>query len=118
MKKSLRGLLKRFEMKGKHYRVGWNKSASAALAKLFNIDPNQVFKRSKYLLSTDPYAQTYGVAESPGFEFNGHSWTLIHNVILIYHVSEEENTVLVEACYYANTKESHEVFWGIDPEDE
>lgn len=105
-------------MPDKLYHVGWNEVASTALAKLFNIDPYKVFKRSKQLLSLNPYKQAHGVADYPGFEFNGYYWTLIHNVIVLYRVSDEKKTVFIEACFFANTELSHEIFWDIDPSKE
>lgn len=105
-------------MKDNHYHVSWNKEASAAIAKLFNIEPNQIFKRSKALLSQNPYQVANGVAKYPGFEFNGYYWVLINNVIVLYWIVESKQQVFVDACFFANTEQSHEIFWGIDPDDE
>lgn len=40
------------------------------------------------------------------------------NVIMLYLISEENLEVHVDACFFANTGLSHEIFWGIDPDDE
>jgi hypothetical protein len=105
-------------MEDRRFRVIWERTALNRLGKLFNIDHDRVYKRSKILLSLRSYRQTKNVANYSGFEYNGYLWALIHNAIIIYRVSEEKESVFVESCYYANTEASHEIFWGIDPEDE
>lgn len=64
--------------KQKKYEVRWSKTAALALSKLFNIDHETVFIRSLTLLSGDPKAKAYGVANFPKFRFNGYYWTLIN----------------------------------------
>lgn len=106
------------EMENKRFHVIWERTALERLGKLFNIDHEKVYKRSKFLLSLPSYRQTENVADYPGFEYNGYLWLIIHNVIVVYRVSEKEESVFVEACFYANTQTSHEIFWGIDPDAE
>lgn len=102
-------------MVNKRFSVVWERNALDRLGKLFNVDHEKVYTRSKLILSLNYYSDPIHVAEYSGFGFNGYSWVLIHNVIIIYRVSEERETVFVEACYFANTELSHEIFWGIDP---
>lgn len=102
-------------MEIKRYKVIWERNALTRLGKLFNVDHEKVYIRSKFILSFNYYQNPLNVAEYPGFEFNGYLWILIHNVIVIYRISEEKESVFVEACYFANTELSHEIFWGIDP---
>lgn len=85
---------------------------------LFNINHDQVYRRSKHLLAQNPYLQAYGIADFPGFAFNGYYWTLINNVVVVYRISQSEEKVFIDACYYANTEQSAEIFWDIDPNDE
>lgn len=107
-------------MAGKRYRVQWVSYARVALANLtqFKVDSNSVFKRSKYVLSVEPENKSFGVIYHPGFEFNGYHWILMGNVIILYQILEDELEVNVDACFFANTAFSHEIFWGIDPEDD
>lgn len=100
------------------YRVLWTRPALKALAKLFNISHNDIFKRSQLILCRDPYKQSDGVADYPDFKYNVYCWILIHNVILIYTVSDAKAVVRVRACYFANTEVSHQIFWGIEPDEE
>ncbi|MFC7394013.1 hypothetical protein [Scopulibacillus cellulosilyticus] len=100
------------------FRVTWERTALRNLGKFFNIDYEKVYFRTKLLLSHNPYELAEGVADYPGFEFNGYFWTLINNVIIVYRILKEKEQVLVEACYYANTEISHQIFWGINPEEE
>jgi mRNA-degrading endonuclease RelE of RelBE toxin-antitoxin system len=100
------------------YKVAWSKTASRNLAKLYNIDPQKVFFKSKYLLSHYPHQKAFDIVNFPGFDFNGYYWTLIHNVVIIYRVLDFQKRVLIDAIYFANTEESAELFWGIQPEDE
>ncbi|GEM_PF-2509421 len=107
-------------MRGKPnlYRVSWTQPALKALAKLFNVSHNDVFKRSKLILSRNPQQQAEGVADHPNFKYDGYYWVLIHNVILVYTVSEIKELVRIRACYFANTEASHQIFWGIEPEED
>lgn len=100
------------------YRVSFTQPALTALSKLFNINHNDVFTRSQTLLSLNPHDQADGVTDYLDFKYNGLLWKIIGNVILIYSVTEKDKRVRVRACYFANTKESHQTFWGIEPEDE
>jgi len=68
--------------------------------------------------SVKPDEKSYGVIDHPGFEFNGYHWILIGNAIILYQISEDSKEVNVDACFFANTGRSHEIFWGIDPEDD
>jgi hypothetical protein len=104
----------------KDYRVVWTTYARVALARMkkFKVDPMNVFRRSKAILSIDPDSKSYGISDFPGFEFNGYSWTLIGNVLILYTVDKQVQEVHVDACYFANTGLSHHIFWGIDPDEE
>ncbi|MDQ0191889.1 hypothetical protein [Paenibacillus wynnii] len=107
-------------MKNNSYKVLWTTYARVALARMkeFKVDPMNVFRRSKAILSEEPNYKAYGISDFPGFEFNGYFWTMIGNVVIIYKVDEDLREVHVDACYFANTGLSHYVFWGIDPDDE
>lgn len=105
-------------MDNRRFQVIWERTALVQLGILFNINHEKVYRRSKFLLSLYEYRHTKNVADYPGFEYNGYLWTMIHNVIVVYRVSNKNESVFVEACYYANTEISHEIFWGIDPDDE
>ncbi|WP_017754494.1 type II toxin-antitoxin system RelE/ParE family toxin [Calidifontibacillus oryziterrae] len=105
-------------MEGKNYRVVWSKKAIQALGRLFNINHRIVFNRSKILLSHSLETQAEGIADFPEFKFNGYYWTLINNVIIVYKVVDEENSVFIQACYFANTEQSHYIFYKIEPEKE
>ncbi|OMF18533.1 hypothetical protein BK133_30410 [Paenibacillus sp. FSL H8-0548] len=100
------------------YRVLWTQPALKALAKLFNVSHNDVFNRSKLILSQDPHQQADGVTDYSDFKYNGYYWVLLHNVVLIYTISETKEAVRIRACYFANTESSHQIFWGIEPEEE
>lgn len=100
------------------YRVGWSRAATKSLSKLFNVDYKSVFTKSTFLLSTDPRKKAYGVTDYSGFNYNGYYWVLINNVVIVYKVSDEQRRVFIEACCYANTEESAQVFWGIEPDEE
>lgn len=102
----------------KRYRVSFARPALKALSKLFNINHDDVFIRSQTLLSLNPQDQSDGITDYPDFKYNGLLWKNIGNVILIYSVSEKSKLVFIRACYFANTKESHQTFWGIEPDDE
>ncbi|QQK75036.1 hypothetical protein HUG15_05085 [Salicibibacter cibarius] len=104
------------------YEVIWIDRARIKLAEMskFNIDPNLVFRRSLSLLSKDPKKVAYDLVNTDndvGYEFNGYYWILINNVIVIYEVLDNENKVLVDASFFANTAWAHYVFWHIEPED-
>lgn len=85
-------------MENKRLNVVWERTALVGLGKLFNIDHEKVYKRSKYLLSDPAFHQTENVADYPGFQYNGYFWAIINNVIVVYRIVDEENTVYVEAC--------------------
>jgi hypothetical protein len=100
------------------YEVVWSKSAIRALSKMYNINPRTVFLQSKYILSQLPHKKAYDIVNYPGFDFNGYYWVLIRNVVIIYRISVIHKRVLIDAVYFANTKETAEIFWGIGPDDE
>lgn len=101
------------------YRVLWTSYARVALAKMqpYKVDPMDVFRRSQNVLSYLPEHKAYGISDFSGFEYNGYYWTLIGNVIIIYKVDPELHEVYVDACFFANTAASHQIFWGIEPEE-
>jgi hypothetical protein len=100
------------------YDVVWSKTAIRSLSKLYNINPQTVFLQSKYILSQHPHKKAVGIVNYPGFDFNGYYWILIKNVVLIFRISETYKRILIDAVYFANTKESAQIFWGIEPEEE
>ena len=105
-------------MTDQQYKVVWAQHARVALAKMkkFRIDSNKVFRRSKTILSKNPVEESCGISDFPGFDFNGYYWVLIHNVVVVYAISNNE--VQVDACFFANSGKSAQIFWGIEPEDE
>jgi hypothetical protein len=107
-------------MENKVYKVLWSTYARVNLARMkqYKVDPMNVFRRSKSILTTTPQAKAYGISDFPGYEFNGYYWTLIGNTALIYKINETLLEVHVDACYFANTGLSHYIFWGIDPDGE
>lgn len=107
-------------MENKRYKVLWTSYARVALAKMqpYQIDPMNVFRRIKAILSSQPDHKAYGISDFPGFSFIGYSWTLIGNVVIIYRVDHSLHEVYVDACYFANSGSSHHIFWGIDPDEE
>ncbi|KJB88760.1 hypothetical protein AZ66_05490 [Paenibacillus sp. E194] len=107
-------------MTNRNYRVMWTSYARVALARMkpYKVDPMNVFRRSKDVLCHLPHEKAYGISDFPGFEFNDYYWTLIGNAILIYRIDHNLLHVYVDACFYANNAASHQVFWGIEPEDE
>ncbi|BBH21583.1 hypothetical protein Back11_29280 [Paenibacillus baekrokdamisoli] len=107
-------------MISKHYKVLWSSYARVALAHMqpFKVDAMSIFRRSKSVLSSAPHEKAYGISDFPGFAFNGYSWTLIGNTIVIYKVDHALREVYVDACYFANTGTAHHIFWGIDPDEE
>lgn len=107
-------------MTNKRYKVLWTSYARVALARMqpFKVDAMNVFRRSKAVLTSAPDEKSYGISDFPGFSFNGYSWTLIDNVIIIYKVDHTLQEVHVDACYFANTGTAHHIFWGIDPDEE
>jgi mRNA-degrading endonuclease RelE of RelBE toxin-antitoxin system len=100
------------------YRVAWSNVASRELSKLYNIDPRKVFLKSKYLLSQLPHKKAYNIINDPELDIDGYYWILINNVVIIYRVDEIQKRVLIDAVYFANTKESAQMFWGIEPDEE
>lgn len=102
------------------YKVLWSVHARSTLARmrLYKVDPMNVFRRSKSILSVEPIYKADGISEFVGFEFNGYYWMLIGNIVVIYRVDEEMREVYIDACYFANTELSHYIFWGIDPDTE
>jgi mRNA-degrading endonuclease RelE of RelBE toxin-antitoxin system len=98
------------------YSVSWSRTAVQSLARLFNINHKLVFNKSEIILSFEPRIKAFGVSDSPGYELNGYYWILINNVVLIYRVSDEQKRVFIDACYFANTKETAQIFWGIEPD--
>lgn len=107
-------------MENKRYKILWTSYARVALARMqpFSIDPMTVFRRTKAILSSEPNIKAYGISDFPGFSFNGYSWTLIANVVIVYKVDHSLQEVYVDACYFANSGSAHHIFWGIDPDDE
>ncbi|MEX1030817.1 MAG: hypothetical protein WDZ91_12350 [Paenibacillaceae bacterium] len=105
-------------MGSSQYRVIWTSYARVELAhmKEFKVNPMNVFRRSKSVLTDYPLTKAQGISDFPGFEFNGYCWTLIGSVVIIYKVNEQLLEVHVDACYFANTGLSHHIFWGIDPD--
>lgn len=102
----------------KKYRVAWKRKATEKFGRLFNVDHRRVFRNSKHVLSLDPFHYADGVADFPGYEFNGYFWIKINNVILIYRVLLDEKLVTIETCYSALTGEVAEIFYNISPDDE
>ncbi|WP_066309742.1 hypothetical protein [Bacillus sp. FJAT-29814] len=100
------------------FRVSWSRAAVQALARLFNINHKMVYSKSKNILSKEPRKKAFGVADYPGFYLNGYFWILINNVVIIYRVSDEQKRVFIDACYYANTEETVQIFWGIEPDED
>ncbi|MBW8351862.1 hypothetical protein K0H71_20895 [Bacillus sp. IITD106] len=94
------------------YSVHWERSALLQLGLLYQIDHEKVYKSSKLILSRNPYAQSYGSADYPGFEYNGYHWVYIHNTIIIFRISDNESAVYIEACYHAGTGWALKVFYG------
>ena len=82
------------------YDVVWSKTAIRSLSKLYKINPRNVFPQSKYILSQHPHKKAYDMVNYPGFDFNGYYW------------------ILIDAVYFGNSKESAEMFWGIEPDNE
>lgn len=107
-------------MTNKHYTVLWSSHARVALAHMqpLKVNPMNVFRRSKSILSSEPDNKAYGVSDFPGFSFNGYAWTLIGNVVIVYKVDAVLRNVYVDACYFANSGNAHHIFWGIDPDEE
>lgn len=92
------------------YKVRWTQTALTSLGKLYNVDPDMVFLRSQTLLSRSPRRHADGIANFPGYKYNGYYWLLINNVVVIYSILEQDMIVRVRACYFANTEQSHEIF--------
>jgi hypothetical protein len=107
-------------MKNKGYKVLWTTYARIGLARMqkYKVDPMNVFRRSKVVLTNKPLEIAYGISDFPGYEFNGYYWTLIGNVVIIYNVHDNLLEVHVDACYFANTGMSDYIFWDIDPDEE
>ena len=84
-------------MINKSYKVLWTSYARVALAQMqpYNIDPMKVFKRTKMLLAHKPETHAYDFVSFPGFKFNGYMWTLIHNVVIVYKVDQEQELVYI-----------------------
>ncbi|WP_373894117.1 hypothetical protein [Virgibacillus sp. CBA3643] len=104
------------------YDVVWTDRARLNLAKMeaYKVNPNQVFRKTKTILSKNPRQAAYDLLDSEDNshpEFIGYYWTLIHNIIIIYDVFDERDKVLVDASFFANTAWAHYVFWNIEPED-
>ncbi|UOF91244.1 hypothetical protein LSG31_03015 [Fodinisporobacter ferrooxydans] len=103
------------------YKVLWSDDARRYLATLKKflkkVTPQEIFKKSKYVLSEAPEKKG-DIVHFPGFEYDDYYWIMLNNVIIVYDVLEKENVVLVEACFYANTGISAYVFWGIDPDED
>ncbi|MFS1511707.1 hypothetical protein VQL36_04620 [Chengkuizengella sp. SCS-71B] len=97
---------------GNKYKVIWERTALRRLGQLYNIDHEKVYKNTKSLLSHNPYGQSYGSADFPGFKFNGYHWTCINNALVVYRISDHEESVFVDACYHANTGWALKVFFG------
>lgn len=100
------------------FRVAWKRKAAGNFGKLFNVDHRRVLRNSKHILSLNPFHFANGVADFPGYEFNGHFWVNVNNVILIYRIHSDEKLVSIEACYSALTGEVAEVFYDVSPDDE
>lgn len=105
-------------MLNKKYRVLWKRIAVEKFSRLFNVEHKRVFRNSKHILSQDPIRSADGIADFPGYDFNGYYWMKSHNVILIYCVDADEKIVRIEACYSALTGEVAELFYNVLPEDE
>ncbi|TWI56342.1 hypothetical protein [Halalkalibacter nanhaiisediminis] len=103
------------------FNVKWDREARLSLADMvkYKVDSKRVFRQSKLLLSENPRKNSWGTADYPGFEFNGYDWIKIGNAICVYEILEEQNLVLVDACFYASTGWALKVFFGEnDPYDE
>lgn len=101
------------------YKVLWGEDARFNLAEMekFKVNPNLVFNKSKHLLSGLPRRVAIDVVDFEDFKYNGYYWVLINNVIVVYIVFESGKKVFIDASFFANTAWSHQVFWGINPED-
>lgn len=100
------------------FRVIWNQEAIKKLGRLYNTNPQRVFRKSKHLLSANPYRCAEGIADFPDYKFNSYLWININNVILIYNIDSDYKLVSIEACYSALTGEVAEIFYGVSPDDE
>ena len=100
------------------YKVAWIRSATIKFANLYNVDHLRALKNTNQLLSINPYRCADGVADFPDYPFNGYSWTMINNVVFVYHVHSDEKIVSIETCYSALTGEVAEIFYGISPDDD
>ncbi|MEW6696858.1 MAG: hypothetical protein ACOY35_11605 [Bacillota bacterium] len=98
------------------FKVTWSAEAIEGIGQLFNVNARQVIRNSKHILSNNPYSSAFGIANFPGYEFNGYFWIYINNVILIYNVKSDYKLVSIEACYSALTGEVAEIFYGISPD--
>jgi hypothetical protein len=105
-------------MTGNNYKVAWKSKATLKFSKLFNVDHRRVLRNSRYLLSANPYKYADGVADFPGYLFNGYFWINVNNVILIYRIHAEERLVSIESCYSALTGEVAEIFYEVSLDDE
>jgi len=106
--------------KSNDYRVRWGQGARLELAEMepFKINPRLVFMKSKHLLRRSPHKVAYDVVDFEDSEYSGYYWTLINNVILVYAIFDPERSVFVFASFFANTAWAHQIFWGIEPEDD
>jgi len=100
------------------YKIAWKRRATLKFAQLFNVDHRRVIENSRNLLSNNPYLCGDGIADFPGYPFNGYLWANINNVILVYRVHSDEKLVSIEICYSALTGEVAEIFYGISPDDD
>ncbi|MCC3359265.1 hypothetical protein [Bacillus sp. REN16] len=96
------------------YEVVWGIKARVRLAEMqpFKINPKLVFRNSKDQLALKPKDKALGFVDNRGFEFDGYYWAYINNVIIVYQVLDEENLVLVDACYSALTGFALKTFFG------
>lgn len=103
------------------YEVVWDKGARLKLAQMkdyLTTSPQEIFKKSKLILSNHPQNKGVKVTFS-GYEFEDYYWVNINNVIIVYDVVEPNNQVLVDACFFTNTGFSLRTFFGeYDPFDE
>ncbi|CAM4070953.1 hypothetical protein L1N85_08715 [Paenibacillus alkaliterrae] len=99
------------------YLVGWRRTATKGLAKIFNVDHERVYDASISVLSR-PYKNSMGVANYPNFKFNGFHWTEIGNVIVVYKINDEKKLVSIQAAFSAVTGFAMKRFYGeYDPMD-
>ncbi len=101
-----------------NFKVAWKRKAAMKFAMLYNADHRRVLQNTNHHLSINPYRIADGIADFPGYPFNGYLWALISNVIIVYRVHIDIGVVSIETCYSALTGEVAELFFGISPDED